>query len=231
VYILDWGSLQKVCPELLLRLKDRLRSQSSCRFEPASLYDPPEPFPLELPQETPLLAFLGPALALWMINYGSPGRRLVPAEQIFETLRRYNLRKHNLREVVESDAGTEVRAGALALYWMIVSKLDLDPESQPGAEVTLSLPREKALYEQLVTDDNEFYLSLALVRGVLIRRPESDPGARAFVSYLLERCLNGAGPRMAVSELLDAWRERSTAPVNSSQVLQSWLSPTTPSAT
>jgi hypothetical protein len=48
---------------------------------------------------------------------------------------------------------------------------------------------------------------------------ENDAGARDFVTYLMERCLDGKGPRDELIELIGNWRERSSAPVQSRQVM------------
>ena len=70
---------------------------------------------------------------------------------------------------------------------------------------------------------DELMLSHAFLNGVLIHRSESDPDARAVVTKLLERCLDGGGPREPMIELLHTWRERSSAPLHARQVLQAWL--------
>jgi hypothetical protein len=119
-----------------------------------------------------------------------------------------------LRAFSESNSYNQaVRAGALALYWLL----------QNEAETKLDLIREKKLYVELVNEINEAWLTLALIRGVLIRNSETNTDALAFVTYLMDRWNDGGGPRNELIELLGNWRERSTAPVHTKQVLENWL--------
>ncbi len=82
---------------------------------------------------------------------------------------------------------------------------------------------EQTLYMRLVDEQNESFLTLALVKGVLSRCSDGEPAARSFATMLMERCLDGQGPRKELVSLLEIWRERSAAPVYSRQVMQKWL--------
>jgi hypothetical protein len=66
-------------------------------------------------------------------------------------------------------------------------------------------------------------LTAALIRSVLMVNTENDGGARDLVTYLMELCLDGDGPRDELIELIGNWRERSSAPVQSRQVMEKWL--------
>ncbi|MBD9356291.1 hypothetical protein [Methylomonas albis] len=127
-----------------------------------------------------------------------------------------------LRNIAEeNNYKQDDRAGALALYWLLFS--ETEAPTIGASETTLDLNREKELYETLANELNEEWLAHALIGGVLIRRSETDPGALCFVTYLMNRCVDGGGARDAIIELIENWRERSTAPVNSKRVLESWL--------
>ncbi|MGZ8163021.1 MAG: hypothetical protein ACXWTT_09160 [Methylobacter sp.] len=119
-----------------------------------------------------------------------------------------------LRDIANSNSYDQtVRACALALYWLL----------QHEVETNLDLIREKELYAELVNEINEEWLTLALVRGVLIHNSETNADALTFVTYLMNRCNDGGGPHNELIELIGNWRERSTAPVYSKKVLEEWL--------
>lgn len=219
-HFLKWGALQKSQPELFESLKAKVcalpQQKSQFRF---GSHGTAIPFELKFPEDIQLLSILAPALITWyqdrqQFMFRDEFSMAADELSLQAILTAYGLSMTRLRDIAEfSSYNQTVRASALALYWLL----------QNEVKTELDLIREKELYAELVNNINETWLTLALVRGVLIRCSETDADALAFVTYLMERCHDGCGSCHELIELLGNWRERSTAPVNSKQVLKKWL--------
>lgn len=218
-HFLKWGSLEKIQPELFESLK-----ANACALSPKNgqfrfvSHGKVIPFELKFPEDIQLLSVLAPSLIEWFENSQlfTPRNEPSMAEEksLQAVLKAYGLSTTQLRNIAESSGYDQtVRASALALYWLL----------QHEAETKLDLIREKELFAELVDEINEAWLTQALITCVLIRNSETNADALAFVTYLMERCNNGGGPLNELIELLGNWRERSTAPVYSKQVLEKWL--------
>jgi hypothetical protein len=136
----------------------------------------------------------------------------------------YGLSDRILREIAESSIHSRAtRAGALSLYWL--SLVDSNNDSSVPTQVPrrFDISREQDLYSQLIDGSNQTWMTAALIRSVLMVNTENDTCSRDFVAYLMERCLDGDGPRDELIELIGNWRERSSAPVQSRQVMEKWL--------
>ncbi len=226
-HFLNWGSLQESQPELFKSLKEKVCALSPKRWQfRFNIYGKVIPFELKFPEDIQLVTVLAPALIEWF-EYSqdtTPWSESSMAEEksLQTVLSAYGLSMEQLRNIAESSSYNQtVRAGALALYWLLQYELEL--LRTQGHETKLNLKREKTLYSELVNEINETWLTHALVRGVLIRNSETNCDALAFVTYLMERCQDGGGPRDELIELLGNWRERSIAPVHGKQVLEKWL--------
>jgi hypothetical protein len=217
-YFLGWGSLQKNQPELFASLKAAVCAAPPRKSQIAIVSYGITPFKLKLPEETQLLSLLAPALVAWfdhewdfMVHAKLNDNK---AQLLRSTFSQYGLSAVQLRDIAESKSyETTIRAGALALYWLI----------QLEIETKLDLNRERALYVELVDDHNETWLAGALISGVLMRYAETDTNALAFVTYLMERCQEGGELCDKLITLLANWRERSLAPVHRRQVMNKWL--------
>lgn len=223
-HLLKWGALQENQPELFESLKANACALSSQKihFWP----DPQDkvfPFELKFPEDIQLLSFLAPAI---MEQFRFSQQVIFHSDsdltEEWSLLTKYGLSIKQLRAIAESSSYSQAaRAGAIALYWLSVS--EVNSQSLDKSETKLNLIWEKELYTELVNEINEAWLTQALIKGVLIRNSETNTDALAFVTYLMERCQDGGGPRDEVIELIRNWRERSTAPVHSKQVLEQWL--------
>lgn len=226
-HLLKWGALQESQPELFESLKANARTLSSqkIQFWPDPR-DKVTPFELKFPEDIHLLSFLAPAI---IEQFGISQQVVFHAESglpeiwtMQQLLTKYGLSIKQLRAIAESTIYSQmVRAGAIALYWLSLAEANIQSPDEP--ETKLNLIREKALYTELVNEINEQWLTQALIKGVLIRNSETNTDALAFVTYLMARCQDGGGPRDELIELIRNWRERSTAPVHSKQVLEQWL--------
>jgi hypothetical protein len=224
-HILRWGYLQQHAPELLERVKKKASTL------PVKIIDfrvvphaPVLPFTVQLPQDAYLLEGLAAALINWSeasLQFAYRVVRKSHEDEDFSTLvSSYGLSLEHLRNVAESNSfDSNARAGAIALYWTLVGS----PSSDSRSQIVLDLSKEKVLYEALVNESNEKWLTLALVKGALLSSTEANPDALSIVTSLIERCLDGNGPRDELAGLIKNWRERSTAPVHSRQVLETWL--------
>lgn len=218
-HFLKWGSLQESQPELFKSLKENVcaLSPKKGQFRVGS-FGKVMPFELKFPEDIQLLSVLAPTLIEWFENSQFFTLRnessMTEEKSLQAILKAYGLSITQLRDIAESSSyDQKVRASALALYWLL----------QHEAETKLDLIREKELFAELVDEINEAWLTQALITGVLIRNSETNADALAFVTYLMERCNDGAGPLNELIELLENWRERSTAPIYSRQLLEKWL--------
>lgn len=228
---LKWGVFQESQPELLKSLKEKMCALSPLPLHKGLFWFEPHtelsPFELKLPEEVQLLSVLATVLVNYLkynLSFEFASKVGVVSEEfsLQAVLTQYGLLTTQLRSIAESSCYNQTaRAGALALYWM--SRPVAEMRQADEFETKLNLVREMELYAELVNDINEEWLSLTLVRFVLIRNSETNAEALAFVTYLMERCLDGGGPRNALIELIENWRERSTAPVHSKKVLEKWL--------
>jgi hypothetical protein len=226
--ILGWGYLQKRQPELfsLVKLQVAQAAPTKWHFVFHSPLSQIDAFKLDLPKDIPLLAVLSPALVeLFTGAHRETYLRHISEAQalpIGTILNSYGLDAQMLKAIAASDAYSQmVRAGALALYWLALTESETGERARLPRDVDLVV--EKSLYIALVNDLNEGWLTRSLVNGVLVYCSETHPGALALVVHLLERCLDGEGPREELVELLESWRERSTAPVHAKQALEKWL--------
>ena len=226
-HFLSWGYLFECQPELFKFLKQNASFRYSQKVN--IWHDPRQkitPFKLELPEDIPLLSILAPALVQLFVELDNRfdifGENNLQNWSLQILLNEYGLEINQLRDIAESDIyEPNARSGALSLYWLLWNEIDMENHDRDQAK--LNLNKEKKLYAELVNKVNEEWLTLALVRGVLAGNSETNHDAVVFVSYLMELCLDGHGPRDALIELLGNWRERSTAPVQSNQVLDKWL--------
>ncbi|MGZ5620601.1 MAG: hypothetical protein ACXWFG_07010 [Methylobacter sp.] len=219
--------MQENQPELFESLKANVFALSSkkIQFWPVP-DDKVTPFELKFPEDVQMLSFLAPAIikqfgiSHQVVFHGESG--LPETRSIQHLLTKYGLSITQLRAIAESTSYSQmVRAGAIALYWLSVAEVNMQLPNEP--ETKLNLIREKELYTELVNDINEQWLTQALIKGVLILNSETNTDALELVTYLMERCQDGGGPRDELIELIRNWRERSTAPVHSKQVLEQWL--------
>jgi|GEM_PF-1009810 len=230
--ILGWGYLQKRQPALLELLKERIATfavdGSSIEWQ-FSFHFPIrqfEAFKMNLPKDISLLAVLAPALVAF---FSAPEMRMFHGVRgdtkpvsIQHVLKAYGLRASLLRDIAESTIHTrQARAGALAIYWLSLSESIVESTS-PRAN-PIDLVAERALYVELVNVANEGWLTRALVKGPLSSFSETNEEALSLVRLLMEKCLDGNGPREEVITLVESWRERSTAPVTARELLQKWL--------
>ena len=223
--ILRWGRLQKHQPMLLEKLKAAvsLLTETKRNFENRG-YLAPLPFVMDIVTDGPLLAILAPAFIAMPREFrfisGSGRLETKQNTSFLKLAKAYGLTIKNLREVAESPAQPiSTRAGALALNWLLIGEALSSKKSSPKPDFNI----EQQLYLATVNECNQEWLTLALVRGILINASESDTGAYALVTLLMERCNANNGPRDGLVALIENWRERSAAPVNSSGVLERWL--------
>lgn len=227
-HILKWGYLIPRAPQLLASLRVQVCAQP---VDWVSFWRNPNDeilsFQLALPAEAPLLQVLAPALVSWQteeqqmrsMGHGNPAKK-----SFNMILGEYGLNDRILREIAESSIHAKAtRAGALSLYWLSFIESANDSGVDGQVRQRLDISREQDLYSQLADSSNETWLTAALIRSVLMVNTENDAGARDFVTYLMERCLDGEGPRDELIELIGNWRERSSAPVQSRQVMEKWL--------
>jgi hypothetical protein len=218
-HFLKWGSLQECQPELfkLVKLKVCALSPQKNQFGFIGPRFEIIPFEMKFPEEIQLLSFLAPALVGWFENkhYRFFDKSTTVEDKFLQTiLAAYGLSAVHLRDIADSGSYEQtIRASALALYWLLQQEL----------ETKLDIKRENKLYEEVVNEINESWLTSALIRGVLIRHSETDVDALAFVICLMERCHNGGGPCNELIELLGNWRERSIAPVHTKKLFKKWL--------
>lgn len=226
-YILQWGYLVKRQPQALEVLKESLRAISpeeieAMRYSP--IYPRIEPLQLNLPTDVYLLPFLAVAVLGAVLRYDDEQFHFVgkpPSPR--RILRAFGMGERDLRAVAEDEkCAITARAGALALYWCSVWGVS-DVKSRRQRILDLDLNVERKLYAEVVERSNQDWLTRALIQCVLLEFRETDPVAVQFAVFLLERCLDGDGARAEVKELMRKWRERSTAPVSSKQLLERWL--------
>jgi hypothetical protein len=226
--ILGWGYLQRLKPELFEIVKRRVAELAPSKWQ--FVYHSPlrqvDAFKLELPRDLSLLSVLSPALvdSITGAHQQTYLRHFSEAQalSVNTILKSYGLDSQLLRGIATSDEHSRsVRAGALALYWLSLA----EPKTGGVASLPrdLDLAAEKKFYIALVDDISEGWLTRALVNGILVYCSETEPGALALVVHLLEQCLDGDGPREELVELLESWREKSTAPVHAKQVMEKWL--------
>ncbi len=216
----SWGILCDHHSNLLNELKESVKASTIDASAEVSNYMPSShPFILELPMDAPLLPLIAQTLVADL--KGHPFRlRTESDSSIRESLVAYGLAVDHLRTIAESTDYNQIsRAGALALYWLSLS----EPPEEGAGKVNLNLTKEQALYKELVNEINEKWLTKTLIKGVLIDLKDTDASTVKFVTYLMERCNEGGGPRDEVNEILNVWQERSAAPVNSHDVLKKWL--------
>lgn len=217
-HVLKWGSLiaynQVGILHGLISASENLLYSDVLYFQTTL-----KPFKLELPNDAKVLGLLAPALIYWLFNRSNTKSSEGVGKVLQNALTGYGLDVATLRTIADSDAYLiNSRAGALALFWIARHFT-----SSSGSISKLDLRRERALYSELVNSLNEKWFTLALVRGVLNFATELERESLDFVTYLMERCSDGSGPFEELVELITVWRERSLAPVQGRQVLESWL--------
>lgn len=221
-YILNWGILYEKYPDLLNELKRSVRdlppmSSNKSMWLTVGFINP---YKLVFPEDAPLLSLIAPPLTYWRLGEGQRRQSKEPRLSFRDTLLSFGLDAKKLRAITESaEYNQTTRAGALALFWLLFT----EPHQPDAPQTILNLVHEQQLYTELVNEFNEPWLAQALVSGLLINTSESDENVLAFVTYLMERCADGGGPRKELIGLLVNWRERSTAPVHSKGVLKKWL--------
>jgi len=230
--ILGWGYLERREPVLLALLKSHvseitLSSQGiEWQFEYHSGVRQFDAFKMNLPRDIQLLAVLAPALIAF---FSAPDAYVFFRDRddtkpvtVQLVLKAYGLRAELLRDIAESRMHNKhARAGALALYWLSLSEAGVQSQAPRAAQIDLLA--EQYFYTELVTNANEAWLTRALIRGPLAAYSETSEDALALVKMLMEKCLDGNGPREEVITLVESWRERSTAPVNAIQAMEKWL--------
>jgi hypothetical protein len=215
----SWGILNDHDPQLLVEIKQSMKALSEEDYKTERVMDfGLHPFTIALPDDSHLLPLISQVLIPSpYVHHLSTSSE----ESLSKTFSLYGLTAVELRSIsksVEFDQAS--RAGALALFWLLLS--EASNETTTFIE-KLDLLQEKALYVELVNEFNERWLTQSLINGVLINSKDTDDNSVAFVSYLLERCKYGKGPRNELIKLIRTWQERSSAPVNSKQVLTKWL--------
>jgi hypothetical protein len=222
--ILKWGALEEHAPELLGQLKQSIRVVPSIDggiwFKSGSRVSP---FEVRLPEDGSLLPVVAGVVVNRFVQEGRPQwhsreRKLLSLRGM---LSEFGLDERSLREFwQDSSHGNQQRAGAAALYWLLQS----EPESdQPGANMNVDIWRTKVLYGELVTDENRAWLTAALVHGVLAESGEVEPGVMDVVHELVSELDSRSENRDALAKLFSTWRERSSAPVSSRQMMERWL--------
>jgi hypothetical protein len=221
--ILGWGVLENAHSALLADLKGAVGRAPAMHWDFGFRSSRQiNPFRFDWPTDIPLLPILAPALIDHFKKasdgYYGHDKDDIPIS-VAKALKAYELDIATLRRLARDESySNSVRAGALALFWLTLS----EPESELNRR-NIVIAEEYALFAELSDVYTEQWLARSLIVGLLAAQSETSREALNVVAALMERCLDGRGPRPAVVELLDIWRERSTAPVHARQALQKWL--------
>jgi hypothetical protein len=225
-HILRWGILQEHQPLLLDRLKLQMSKVKPGEIDhefwhlsDVSIL----PFKFDLRAECGVLRFLAPALVRW---FRGPRAHEFPHSlkdfrdrSISKVLAKYGLVLDELKRLLaDSGNGDEVKAGALALFWLVQAETENRSEDW-SPDVKL----ESRRFSELATKESQSWFLFAFIQGVLMHASEISPDAREAITVILETTLDGIEPRDDLADLLETWRERSNAPVQSRQVLEKWL--------
>jgi len=217
-YILRWGVLEKSEPELLQELCIDLKTieMDKVDFSQCSEHAV-SPFKLTLPNQIEVLPFLASALSSWMrgdraVNSSIDNFNILNGE-LDVLMTSYGLTVEILWNIaMEVSQAKIVRAGAIALYWISAKRIS-------GA---LSIDEQHRIYNEVVDDESQSWLTACLISGVLAHRLEMDRNVINLVSALMVRNAEGAIQK-ELQPLLRAWRERSNAPITTQNLLSQWL--------
>jgi hypothetical protein len=217
-YILRWGILEESEAQLLQELCTGLKNIKIKKldFSTSSEYAV-SPFKLIIPDQIEVLPFLANALSSWMrgnreVN-SAMDNSIILTGDLESLMTSYGLSVDILWSIaVEVNQAKIVRAGAAALYWLSAKRFS-------GA---LSIDEQHRIYNEVVDDDSQSWLTACLISGVLVHRLETDKNVISLASTLMMRNAEGSIQK-ELQPLLRAWRERSNAPITTHNLLSQWL--------
>ncbi|WP_312515376.1 hypothetical protein [Massilia sp.] len=215
-YALQWGKLSNISPLVFKKFLEEVKKtpHEVLLRNISSNYDF-DYFSLSLPADNYLIPILAAAVAMEV----GPRWDYSPADSMKEIFSGYGLDADALREIMlDKNLDKIIRSGAAFFYWAIIC----DVETSEPIFSNNQLTNEFTLYKELTDQVSEKWLARVFLGKVLIGYHEQNISAMEIFVDFISNDFKGE-IRADINNVMNVWRERSSAPLTSQGLLPKWL--------